>query len=291
MAWRTWRVVGGAAMFLIGLPGIPEDLTRWRAWLVGAWDYLSRVTPLDALFLVIGVALLLSAVPKSRWAMMAARMRRQRFQTPGPSRLRAIAHVRSVGMIFQSGSVLVDCSVEFYAVDTTAESPTELLLRSPGSDTICVLKLPRAPQAIPTGSWSNAPYRSTIAFDGRRSLIAAIRRTMGSRPRKGPIFAEIEVSPPEGAALAMHVQSGVQLGPPPGLGGPITAVVKIANWDGIPADWRDAETYEVATTAGIERYTRDQLDKLMESDAEGYLGLIKARPGLDRWHMEGDGSD
>lgn len=72
---RFVRVVVGAVLVLIGLPGIPEDVARWRAWLDALQAYLYKFTLADLLFLALGIALLASAIPYRSWRHLPTRLR------------------------------------------------------------------------------------------------------------------------------------------------------------------------------------------------------------------------
>ncbi len=187
----------------------------------------------------------------------------------------AIAFPLAISVIYQRDEILVDCSVAFYSLIRTKESPTELILRVPrsGSREICHLKLPRPPEMVESEKWAWLPYRSVISLSERSNLLEAIKQTMQNVPVKGPVFVEVEVTLPTGSALAMHADSRVQFWLPAGNGGPHVEIVEIKNWqEGVPQKWRLEQEKKVMFTDPDKQWYYEDLDAMSDDEQRRLMG-------------------
>ena len=97
------------------------------------------------------------------------------------------------------------------------------------------------------------------------------------------VFLELEISIPDGLALATHAQSGVI------LDGALVRTVKVVGWDGVPPEWRDAKTWDVPYADGsIRKYLPEQLDEILRRDPAEYKRIVDDLPGFRQWHETQD---
>lgn len=69
--WRYVRTFGGILLLILGIPGMLDDLTKWRDWLAVASTFISNLTgggPLSVVLVILGIGLRLTGIPRTTWA-------------------------------------------------------------------------------------------------------------------------------------------------------------------------------------------------------------------------------